>query len=181
MTLVLSPYPSELLAYRQQFENRTLLVHQPHFINPETFFHPVDKLRPHDIIIAGDLGPYPRVPAWPFLYRRHGADSGARNRRFLSVQETVGRYDHRQEAPRLDPRSPRLRRHHEARDPTSVRLPRSVPAVPRADESARSEINANSQEQQLVDFGNDLSNAKMCIVTSSRCASAPFSVQRPTR
>lgn len=60
MTLVLSPYPSELLAYRQ-FENRTLLVHQPHFINPEIFFHPVDKPRSQEMIIAGDLGA-PRFP-----------------------------------------------------------------------------------------------------------------------
>lgn len=64
VTLVLAPYAYELFEYRARFSTQALLVHQPHFIDKQIFYHPVTDPRSEDVIIAGDLGAF-----YPFRAR----------------------------------------------------------------------------------------------------------------
>jgi hypothetical protein len=74
VTLILAPYPGELFAYRKPFGEKALLVHQPHFVDPEVFYQPIDAParvsraqipRNIDFLIAGAI-----IPDWyPFRRR----------------------------------------------------------------------------------------------------------------
>lgn len=64
VSLVIAPYPQELLEYRD-YGKQALLVHQPHPVEPRLFEHDVEQPRSIDVMLAGSL----EGPMYPLRHR----------------------------------------------------------------------------------------------------------------